>query len=82
MNQYKKKRLKVLGRINHNNKYRYPRNPSLSYPSLEEGGAKLPTDSSFFRKIFSAKMTFFQNGNKFVKTLPTKWKCCATQIRL
>ena len=51
MNQYKKKRLKVLGRINHNNKYRYPRNPSLSYPSLEEGGAKLPTGSSFFCKF-------------------------------
>ena len=29
MNQYKKKRLKVLGKINHNNKYRYHRNPSL-----------------------------------------------------
>ncbi len=27
-------------------------------------------------------MKFFQGGNKFVKTLPTKWKCCATQIRL
>ena len=29
INQYKKKRLKVLGKINHNNKYRYHRNPSL-----------------------------------------------------
>lgn len=27
-------------------------------------------------------MTSFQGGNKFVKTLLTKWKCYATQIRL
>ena len=59
MNQYKKKQLKVLGRINHNNKYRYPRNPSLSYPSLEEGGLNyqrvVPFSVNFLRKVTTKK---------------------------
>ncbi len=63
MNQYKKKRLKVLGRINHNNKYRYPRNPSLSYPSLEEGGGLN------YQRVVPFSVNFLRK-NKFL----SKWK--------
>ena len=55
MNRDKKKRLKVLGRINHNNKYRYPVTPLLVTPPWREGGAKLLTSSPFFRNFFFKK---------------------------